>query len=69
MHPTPLRVDKIIAILKAGACLIAFLIYHGGADDGQPVGRQSTSAISKVYNQETVKWQRSTNSPLGSPVG
>jgi hypothetical protein len=37
MQPTPLRVDKIGAILKAGIGPTAFPIYHGGAADGQGV--------------------------------
>jgi hypothetical protein len=39
MHPTPLRVDKIVGILKAGVRSNAFPIYPGGAGDGQSVGR------------------------------
>jgi hypothetical protein len=46
MHPTPLRVDKIVGILNAGGRTIAFPIYPGGAGDGQPVRlRPSTTAL------------------------
>ena len=38
MHPTPLRVDKIVGILKVGVHSNAFPIYSGGAGDGQSVG-------------------------------
>jgi hypothetical protein len=41
MHPTPLRVDKIGAILQAGVRSNAFPIYPGGAGDGQAVGRRT----------------------------
>jgi hypothetical protein len=38
MHPTPLRVDKIVRILKADLRSTAFPIYWCGAGDGQAVG-------------------------------
>jgi hypothetical protein len=38
MHPTPLRVDKIGAILGIGISNNVFSIYRCGAGDGQPVG-------------------------------
>ena len=37
MHPTPLRVHKIVAFLKAGFRPMAFPIYRCGAGDGQSV--------------------------------
>jgi hypothetical protein len=40
MHPTPLRVDKIVAILKLAFGPTVLLVYHGGAADGQAVGRR-----------------------------
>jgi hypothetical protein len=36
---TPLRVDKIVAILKLGCGVIAFPIYRGGAAEWHSVGR------------------------------
>jgi hypothetical protein len=39
MQPTPLRVDKTVAILTPGYGKNAFPIYHGGAADGQGVRR------------------------------
>jgi len=38
MHPTPLRVDKIGAILRIGISKNAISIYPCGAGDGQAVG-------------------------------
>jgi hypothetical protein len=38
MHPTPLRVGKIGAILSVGSSENVFSIYWCGAGDGQPVG-------------------------------
>ena len=38
MHPTPLRVDKIGAILSVGISKNAFSIYQYGAGDGHTVG-------------------------------
>jgi hypothetical protein len=52
MHPTPLRVDKIIGILKAGVRSNAFPIYSGGAGDGQTVGPPRLPLCSSV-----VCWQ------------
>jgi hypothetical protein len=37
MHPTPLRVDKIAAILKAGSGSIAFPIYVAARVMGKPL--------------------------------
>jgi hypothetical protein len=39
MQSTPLRVPKIVAILKLAFGPTALLVYHGGAADGQSVGR------------------------------
>jgi len=39
MHPTPLRVDEIGAILSVGRSETVFSIYWFGAGDGPAVGR------------------------------
>jgi hypothetical protein len=56
MHPTPLRIDKIVRISKAGISSTAFPIYWCGAGDGQAVGRQiqrpsSDPAVTKHNHQ------------------
>jgi len=45
MHPTPLRVDKIGAILKTGIRSNPFPIYTCGAGDGQGVGQRTRDAL------------------------
>ena len=40
MHPTPLRVEKIGAILRAGISENLVSVYQCGAGDAQPVGRR-----------------------------
>jgi len=45
MEPTPLRGDKIVAILKAGIGSTAFPIYQGGAAHAQAVGRRPIEPI------------------------
>jgi hypothetical protein len=44
MHPTPLRVDKIVRILKAKFFLTALPIFWCGAGDEQSVGWRSIDA-------------------------
>ena len=59
MQPTPLRVHKIGAFLKAGIGSTSFPLYSGGAADGQSVGRvlcakpsRSRMALSVFLAQE-----------------
>jgi len=55
MHPTPLRVDKIVGILKAGVRSKAFPIYPGGAGDGHIVRRlHSYNALPASYRSTIV---------------
>jgi hypothetical protein len=68
MHPTPLRSDKIVDILKTGVCSIAFLLYPGGAGDGQAVGRPNASRRSRTSRNQNNTQQCLTRRAFARPI-
>jgi hypothetical protein len=48
MQPTPLRVDKIVAILASGRAQILSRSISGGAADGHTVGRHQFGPVSPL---------------------
>jgi len=54
MHPTPLRVDKIGAILRIGISKDAISIYPCGAGDGHPVSCLYSITEHKDYGKNVL---------------
>jgi hypothetical protein len=49
-QPTPLRVDKILAILARGFCSTAFPVYWCGAAEAQGVSRLINVSLSISFS-------------------